>query len=391
MVHVTGHDGKEREVTTGAGVLHVWPKFGTIPTFKTKVSFPTPSSAGDGMRPYMHGLLAGIIVVLLFAGCSDEGDSMVSPAFEEVGDVFFLRDGVHLCSVRYDGTDVRMLFDDRAVLSYDVSQDGAAVAMTLRDDHNWSIGHVHILDLTDMSLKEYHRHAWSEVSWSPDGKKLAFAARYVNYYYGTDDTLYVLDMENGLLTPLARKQFIRNVSWSPDGKYIAFLVGSSAPQLHTVEVATRDIIQLTTPPGRILNPSWAPTSDAVVFQWESGIQGQSEIVAMDISSGQRTNVTNDGAVNFSPRYSPDGKTIAYTIDSFSEGSVWLYDVGTRTPRSLTPSNASYSTPVWAPDSRRVFYRRQYNGERGIYSHDVETGVVIKLTEGRDEQPRCRWR
>jgi eukaryotic-like serine/threonine-protein kinase len=57
-----------------------------------------------------------------------------------------------------------------------------------------------------------------------------------------------------------------------------------------------------------------------------------------------------------PRYSPDGKRIAYSVASGGRTDVWIYDLASRTPTRLTTAGLVNERPEWTPDGKRVLFR-----------------------------------
>ena len=62
-----------------------------------------------------------------------------------------------------------------------------------------------------------------------------------------------------------------------------------------------------------------------------------------------------------PRVSPDGKSIAVTVDP-RPSAIWLVDVATGQATPLTTAKRHSITPVWSPDGTRVAFN-QYDGAR----------------------------
>jgi Tol biopolymer transport system component/tRNA A-37 threonylcarbamoyl transferase component Bud32 len=57
-----------------------------------------------------------------------------------------------------------------------------------------------------------------------------------------------------------------------------------------------------------------------------------------------------------PRYSPDGRRIAYSVASGGRTDVWIYDLASRTPTRLTTAGLVNERPEWTPDGKRVLFR-----------------------------------
>ena len=69
-----------------------------------------------------------------------------------------------------------------------------------------------------------------------------------------------------------------------------------------------------------------------------------------------------------PRLSPDGKTVAYTVSVYdmeenkSNGDVWIVPLTGGAPRRLTTNKASDGSPAWSPDGRRLAFTSKREGD-----------------------------
>jgi serine/threonine-protein kinase len=67
--------------------------------------------------------------------------------------------------------------------------------------------------------------------------------------------------------------------------------------------------------------------------------------------GVETPMTRDEGAFEHPRYSPDGRYVAYEL----EDQIWVFDRETGTNDQLTPGGRTYKYPVWSRDGRYVYY------------------------------------
>jgi serine/threonine-protein kinase len=77
------------------------------------------------------------------------------------------------------------------------------------------------------------------------------------------------------------------------------------------------------------------------------------IVWLD-SAGQTKPLLSPGLYS-APRFSPDGKRIAYTAFGAKGTDVWIYDLERNTPLQLTFGAAYSREVVWTPDGKHVLY------------------------------------
>lgn len=101
-------------------------------------------------------------------------------------------------------------------------------------------------------------------TWSPDGKRLAFAM---------DGSIWVVDATGGeAIEVTTASTYDSEPQWSPDGKSIVYVADFGATtELFVVDVASRQSRRLTYLGRVTLDPHWAPDGRMLVFS--SGYTG----------------------------------------------------------------------------------------------------------------------
>jgi hypothetical protein len=112
------------------------------------------------------------------------------------------------------------------------------------------------------------------------------------------------------------------------------------------------------------------------------------IYRMPSSGGEATALTqNSGvALNFQPRISPDGKSIAFISDRKGQYNLWVMNADGSNPRAVfTDLNATALEPAWMPDGNFILVKKggRGGGEGGappggiwMYHKDGGQGVQI---------------
>ena len=144
--------------------------------------------------------------------------------------------------------------------------------------------------------------------------------------------------------------------WSPDGKRIAFAaVGGNDVDIHTVDVQSGRIARLTTAPGEDRDPSWSPDGTHLVFS--SSRSGAPEVYVMDANGGNQHRLTSQVPSAVAPRWSPDGSSIVFTSGGDGGRDLYLISANGGAPRQLTiGAHLTGDPPLWSPDGSRIAFQ-----------------------------------
>ncbi len=112
-----------------------------------------------------------------------------------------------------------------------------------------------------------------------------------------------------------------------------------------------------------------------------------DIYTLPIGGGTAQAISSGPAFDSHPRYSPDGKTIAFTSDRGGIENVWLMDADGGNPRPVTTEKDNYvRSAAWTPDGNYLVARKEDGKHAGIppvelWVYHREGGGGIKLTSG----------
>lgn len=126
-------------------------------------------------------------------------------------------------------------------------------------------------------------------------------------------------------------------------------------------------IDFTTDEGTWMSVDVSPDGRWIVFDLLA------HIYRVPVEGGEAESLTQASgvALNFQPRYSPDGRTIAFISDRGGQNNLWVMNADGSEPRPVfTNLEVRAFEPVWTPDGKSILVRQQ-QGERWA-SHSCET-------------------
>lgn len=278
----------------------------------------------------------------------------------------------------------------------------------------------------------------SDPRWSPDGTRVAYAAR-----DGEQSQLFVRWIATGTsarVTGFPGEP--QALAWSPDGTRLAYVatvageattLGKAPPKPEGAKwaepLAVIDRVNYRNDGPGYVKPgrdhlfvvaadggapqqltfgafddggplSWTPDGRGIVFAAIRGPDAErqvmnSDLIAVDTTSGaMRTLTTRDGP-DAQPRISPDGTRIAWLgFDdkrrSYENTQLYLGDRNAGSPRSLTAAlDRGIEDAVWAADGRSLYASYDDHGQRQIARIGLDgrtTPLVDNVTGGGLDRP-----
>lgn len=250
---------------------------------------------------------------------------------------------------------------DPGLATLRVSPDGRLVAFG--DDRTGTTAELYIHDLARGSTDRLTQGGYSQgPAWLPRGRALAvFSVR--------DDGrgIFLRDMggTERLVLPVDASRYARNMSWSPDGSVLAYTVQSGSDyDIWTVSPDEPSSAKaLIEGPAEEYSPRFSP--DGRWLAYVSDESGRHEVYVRGYPDGERLRVSTDGALG--AVWSPDGATLFFQGGTFQQ-------VGDFMAVSVAHEGATLSLGTPTP-----LFPERLRGENGVeYSYAISTGAGLRF-------------
>jgi Tol biopolymer transport system component len=220
----------------------------------------------------------------------------------------------------------------------------------------------------------------THVSWSPDGKQMAFvSSRGIS-----------IANANGTAQKLIYKVPVSDdpVRWSPDGTHLVFVDEhpNGGTIINVIGVDGKDLRSLTDGRARDRALAWSHDGKQIMFMSDRNSTQAIYVMEADGSNVRRLTEGPD----YNPDWSPDGKQIVFASDRDGDREIYVASVDGSNPLRLTISIGRDDYPRWSPDGTQIAFVSYRNGNNEIYVMGAAGTNPVRLTNHRANDTWPVW-
>ena len=205
---------------------------------------------------------------------------------------------------------------------------------------------------------------------SPDGQRVAFESPRSGGEAAFETTVHVHDLLRGTVTRLTEAGAESQPVWRPDGKAIA--VYAKRPDVSGIYLkdlgGQEHLVFRNDDVGAVLYPeSFSPDGAVLACTRLQGGRWSIWLLTLGEKPVARP-LTSATASEYSPKFSPDGRWLAYVVDQQERSEVYVRGYPSGEPIPVSASGGA--GPVWSRDGKTLFYESAQSGGRTLMSVPV---------------------
>jgi Tol biopolymer transport system component/DNA-binding winged helix-turn-helix (wHTH) protein len=234
-------------------------------------------------------------------------------------------------------------------------------------------------------------------AFSPDGQSLAFVR--------SPEGIYLVSLLEGTSRNQPRRlaldgKTIGGLTFSSDGRSVVFSSYRNGNNLSLWRISTHggEPQRLSVGEQNVLSPSVARHGDRLVYRQDASDMNIWRIEALHpgphpftTTRHPPTRLIASTTDDMDPRFSPDGKKIAFSSGRSGWFEIWVCDSDGRNPIQVTDLGGQESgSPRWSPDGRFIAFDSAKEGSTDIYVTRAEGGTPRRLTTEDSHDARPSW-
>ena len=166
-------------------------------------------------------------------------------------------------------------------------------------------------------------------------------------------------------------------------------------QLYAVNSRTGDRVRVTGTTANERTPKWSPDGKRIVFS--SDRDGDRDIYVMDLDTWREQgtdyeplNLTQNGAPDWQPSWSPDGMRIAFSSYRDGNWEIYMIHADGTSPIRVTEQIESDISPTWSPDGSKLLFVSRRRGDADLFTYEWGSRKLTRLTSSALDEYDPAW-
>lgn len=223
-------------------------------------------------------------------------------------------------------------------------------------------------------------------SFSPNGTRIAFVRAKASGH-----EIREVGTAGGESNLVARADFlVSGLDWSPDGRYIIY---ASNGDLWHVDVTRGETRKMAGSAKYDEEPTLSRNGDRLAYV-STSLDVNVWTMDLDGSSGaEPSRLLSSTRIDGDPAISPDGNRVAFISDRDGQCGIWIGDRGETHSSKIVSFNhecMEMASPRWSPDGGSIAYAAYTGAHTDVYAINVTSRLITRLTDHPADDANPSW-
>jgi TolB protein len=137
-----------------------------------------------------------------------------------------------------------------------------------------------------------------------------------------------------------------------------------------------------------LTPRFSPDGKRIAYMGYR--QGPPRIYVLDVDSGREALLGDFPGMTFAPRFAPDGRSLLLTLAQSGNSDLYLWDIASRRATRLTNDAAIDTSPSFSPDGSQIVFNSDRGGRPLLYVMGRSGGGATRISFGEGRYGSPAW-
>jgi TolB protein len=147
--------------------------------------------------------------------------------------------------------------------------------------------------------------------------------------------------------------------------------------IYSINYDGSDLKSITTHQSLVMSPRWSPDGKYLAFT--SFKEGSPKVYLKNLKTGAEKKVASFEGLNLCGSFSPDSQKLLLTLSKEGIENIYVLEIDSMRLKRLTHNYSIDVSPTWSPDGQRIAFVSNRSGSPQIYIMDSDGNNVARTT------------